>query len=120
MSERPSVPERRVAQRQPIDVVVLIQKEVRSPGPPSLVWAQMLDISHQGAFILAPPIFRVGDRLHLEMDTAPELGQTLGLNIRCETEIVRVEPPSPPENRLGIGVRILSFDAPRPILFQGN
>lgn len=80
----------------------------------------MRDISHQGAFILAPPIFRIGERLHLQMEVAPELGQTFGLNLRCETEIVRVESPSPPERPSGIGVRILSFDAPRPILFRGN
>ena len=120
MTEHSAAPDRRLALRRPMEMPVWVEKQPRNPGHPSLVRARTRDVSHKGAFLWAPPVLCAGQRLRLEMDVGPELGQNLGLNIRCEAQVVRVEPANPPERQAGMAVRILSFSTPRPVPPPGS
>jgi PilZ domain len=117
MTEVPAASERRIALRRQMDIPVWVEKMPRQPDHPSLVRAHTRDISHRGAFLWAPAIFPLGQRLRLEMNVAPEGEQNLGLKIKCEAEVVRLQPASPPTTSSGIAVRILSFETPRPVPF---
>jgi PilZ domain len=117
MSEVPAASERRTALRRELSIPVWVEKLPVQPHHPSLVRAQTRDISHQGAFLWVPPLFSLGQQLRLEMDVAPEAEQNLGLKIKCEAEVVRLQPATPLEKTPGMAVRILKFDTPRPLLF---
>ena len=117
MTEGPAASERRIALRREMDIPVWVEKQPRLPYQPSLVRAHTRDVSHRGAFLWAPAIFSVGQRLRLEMEVVPEAGQNLGLKISCDAEVVRLQPARPPESPSGVAVRILSFDTPRPVPF---
>lgn len=120
MIERPDERERRVAQRRSVNLPVWVEKLPRVSGTPSLVKAQTRDISNRGVYIWIPPLYRLGQRLGLEMDVPPGSFQELGLHLRCTAEVVRVEAPKPPENKSGMGLRILSFETPRPFRWSEN
>ena len=120
MTERPEATERRVAPRHPLDVPGLAEREPRSAGTPFLVKVRVRDINHKGAFIWAPPIFRIGERLRVEIEVNPELGHTYGLNITFSGEVVRVESSNGPAQPPGFGIRIIQFDTPRLAVIQTN
>ena len=117
MTDAPAVSERRTALRRQLSIPVWIEKLPAQVNHPSLVQAQTRDISHRGAFLLAPAIFNVGQRLGLEMGVATDESPNLGLQIKCEAVVVRLQPPIPPDVPSGIGVRIERFDTPRPVQF---
>jgi hypothetical protein len=116
MADVPASSNRRTALRREVNLPVWVEKFPLQPNRPSLVRAQTRDISNQGAFLYAPPVFALGQHLRLEMDVGPENQQTLGLKIRCEAQVVRLQQGIPP-NRSGMAVRILKFDVPRPLPF---
>jgi hypothetical protein len=120
MIEGSAASERRIALRREMDISVWVEKQPPQPDQPSLVRAHTRDINHRGAFLWAPAIFSVGQRLRLEMDVTSEGGQNFGLKISCNAEIVRLQPASSPESPSGVAVRILSFDTPRPLPFPGT
>ncbi len=117
MTDDPAVSERRTALRRQVSIPVWIEKLPPRVNHPSLVRAQTRDISHRGAFLLAPAIFNVGQPLRLEMGVATDQSQNLGLDIKCEAVVVRLQRAVPPEVPSGVAVRILKFDTPRPVQF---
>lgn len=118
MTELPSAPERRLSHRNEMDIPVLLERQGGNRGAPSLVKARTRDINHQGVFVWAPLIYRVGERLRLEMTVSPDPGRNLQLNIKCEAEVVRVEQPAAPHGRSGLALRILEFQPATPVLAQ--
>lgn len=114
MTESPAASNRRLALRREMEIPVWVEVLPRLPNHP-LYRAFTRDISHQGAFLWVPPVFSLGQKLHLEMEVTPRAGESLELKIECAAEVVRVQPPSPDGGKSGIGVRILRFDAPIPI-----
>ena len=117
MTEDPAVAERRTALRRQIDLPVWVEELPSRIGRPIIVRGRIRDVSHRGAFLWVPPVFSVGQRLRLEMGVATGEDQNLGLQIKCEAEVVRLQPAVPPGHPSGVGVRILQFDAPRPVQF---
>jgi hypothetical protein len=117
MTDDLAASERRTALRRQLSIPVWIEKLPPQVNHPSLVRAQTRDISYRGAFLLAPAIFPVGQRLHLEMGVATDESQNLGLQIKCEAVVVRLQPALPPEVPSGMAVRIEKFDTPRPVQF---
>jgi PilZ domain len=118
MTEGSASSERRVALRRSMDIPVWVEKLPSQLGQPSLVSARTRDVSYRGAFLWAPAIFDVGQRLRLEMVVTPDGEQIHGLKICCDAEVVRLQPAKPPERSSGMGVRILSFDTPKPVFAQ--
>ena len=118
MTEHLNASERRLSLRNEMDIPVLLERQGRNRGAPSLVKARTRDISHKGVFVWAPLIYQVGERLRLEMTVSPDLNRNLALNIKCEAEVIRVEQPAAPDGRSGIALRILEFQPATPVLSQ--
>jgi hypothetical protein len=115
MAEKSAASDRRLALRRDMEIPVWVEALPRRAGHPTLVRALTRDISHKGAFIWVAPVFALGQKLHLEMDVAPDPLESLELKLDCSAEVVRLEPPSQHGGKSGIGVRILRFDAPVPV-----
>jgi PilZ domain len=115
MADSPAASERRLTLRRELQAPVWVEALPRRPSHPALVRALTRDISHQGAFFWAPPLFSLGQQVHLEMEVAPVPGQDLELKISCDAEVVRVEPSKDAAGKSGIAVRILHFETPVPI-----
>ncbi len=101
--------------RREMEIPVWVEALPRRPGHPALIRALTRDISHRGAFLWVPPVFSLGQKLHLEMEVAPKAGDSLELRIECAAEVVRLRSPSQEGEKAGIGVRFLKFAAPVPI-----
>jgi Tfp pilus assembly protein PilZ len=117
MTELSIGPERRLSLRNPIDVPVWLERQPGRRQAPSLIKAQTRDVSHKGLFVWAPPVFKVGEHLRLEMNVAPDPNRNLELHLQGEAEVVRIEPPQAPGGRSGFGLRILSFQPATPLIF---
>ncbi len=114
MTDSLAASERRLALRREMEIPVWVEALPRRQNPPALIRALTRDVSNRGAFLWMPPLFAVGQQLHLEMDVPPQSGQTLELRIECDAEVVRVQPPGPENSKAGMAVRIVRFSTPRP------
>jgi PilZ domain len=117
MTEDPAVAERRTALRRQINIPVWVEELPSRIGRPVIIQGRTRDVSHRGAFLWVPPVFSVGQRLRLDMGVATDEGHSLGLQIKCEAEVVRLQPAVAPDHPSGVAVRILQFDAPRPVQY---
>jgi hypothetical protein len=112
--ETPSLAaERRACARQTLSVPVLIEHVGRRPGPPFLVRGRLRDISNKGVFLWAPPLFRTGQELRIDLEIPSAAGPSQGLKIGFHAHVVRTEPGEPGTTDSGIAARILRSDTPR-------
>lgn len=115
MTESPAASNRRLALRREVEIPVWIEGLPRRPGPPSLIRAFTRDISHRGAFLWVPPVFAIGQKVHIEMDVSPDPHSSMELKLDCSAEVVRLQTAPPGGGKTGIGVRILEFGTPVPV-----
>ena len=98
-----------------MDATVWLEKTQRVGQSPSLVKARTRDVSNRGIFVWAPHVFQLGEHLQLEMNVAPNPEQRLQLNIKGTAQVVRLEGGHSQNDRPGLALQILEFQAVTPL-----
>ncbi len=66
------------------------------------------DVSYRGLYFLAEADFEVGNEIDFVITLPQQVTQSGDVNIRCQGEIVRVEPTE--NGRLGIAAKIARYE----------
>jgi len=83
--------------------------------------ASTRNVSNAGAYLLCEPradfqqIPAPGDRLHMTLKVPPDQGRQWALELKCEAEVVRVDPAAPGQRDWGFAVRIHQFRIPKVV-----
>jgi hypothetical protein len=79
------------------------------PGPHSHeLTAQTRDVSYRGLYFLAETNFPIGSAIEFVITLPEHVTQSNDVNIRCQGQIVRVEPTS--NGRMGIAAKIDRYE----------
>jgi hypothetical protein len=70
--------------------------------------AQTRDVSYRGLYFLAETNFPIGSEIEFVITLPEHVTQSNDVNIRCQGQIVRVEPTS--NGRLGIAAKIDRYE----------
>ena len=70
--------------------------------------AQTRDVSYRGLYFLAESDFEIGSEIDFVITLPQQVTQSSDVNIRCQGEIVRIEPAD--DGRVGIAARIARYE----------
>lgn len=70
--------------------------------------AQTRDVSYRGLYFLAESNFDIGSKIEFVITLPEHVTQSNDVNIRCQGQIVRVEPTS--NGRLGVAAKIDRYE----------
>ena len=87
-----------------------------SAGEITLV-ARTRDISNDGAYLWCRKRLAVGQLLAVTIDAPADQGREWAVQIQCQAEVVRVDPPSLERPEFGVAMRIRRFHIPKVVTF---
>jgi hypothetical protein len=70
--------------------------------------ANTRDVSYRGLYFLADAKFQVGSEIEFVITLPEQVTQSGDVNIRCQGEVVRIEPSD--NGRVGIGAKIARYE----------
>jgi hypothetical protein len=69
---------------------------------------QTRDVSYRGLYFLADAKFAIGSEIEFVITLPEQITQSGDVNIRCQGQIVRVEPSE--DGRIGIAAKIARYE----------